>query len=235
LHDKIILFYRDTFTNLLLQLIYFERVGTRVPYYLNRNVILLLVAHKIAEETFLSLQDNMLKELELMLGSREKAINLLPSLGGPDQRQRMRLLHILYSGLSPKTDPFLFSSCVSIRSHHLYGLRKKARIFIDKGAVLIGGVDETNLLPEFCVFVQVSKSPSASCNGHKNDDFETILGPVMVTKHPVMHPGDVRMLLAVDINELRGHMNVLLFSQKGDRPEPNKMAGSDLGTSKDAV
>jgi RNA dependent RNA polymerase len=43
-----------------------------------------------------------------------------------------------------------------------------------------------------------------------------------------MHPGDVRMLLAIDVPELRGQKNVLLFSQHGERPESNKMAGSDL-------
>ena len=43
-----------------------------------------------------------------------------------------------------------------------------------------------------------------------------------------MHPGDVRMLLAVDICELRGHRNCVLFSRQGYRPEADKMSGSDL-------
>ena len=36
------------------------------------------------------------------------------------------------------------------------------------------------------------------------------------------------MLQAVDIPELRGHKNVILFSQYGERPEADKMSGSDL-------
>lgn len=36
------------------------------------------------------------------------------------------------------------------------------------------------------------------------------------------------MLVAVDVPELRDHRNVILFSQKGHRPEADKMAGSDL-------
>ena len=36
------------------------------------------------------------------------------------------------------------------------------------------------------------------------------------------------MLEAVDIPELRGHKNIILFSQMGKRPEADKMSGSDL-------
>lgn len=114
------------------------------------------------------------------------------------------------------------------------GLRKKARIFVEKGVVLIGGMDETGLLPEGCVFVQIRKLGSTPENNPlqeetaDNDGFQPLIGQVMVTKHPVMHPGDTRMLHAVDIRELRGHRNVILFSQHGRRPEADKMSGSDL-------
>ena len=50
-----------------------------------------------------------------------------------------------------------------------------------------------------------------------------------------MHPGDIRMLLALDIPELRGHRNCILFSRKGCRPEADKMSGSDLDGDEMAV
>lgn len=44
-----------------------------------------------------------------------------------------------------------------------------------------------------------------------------------------MHPGDVRVLKAVDRPELRNqHCNVVVFSSKGDRPEQNKLSCGDL-------
>jgi RNA dependent RNA polymerase len=158
-------------------------------------------------------------------------------LSGPDHEQRTRLMNVLKCGLEVGKDPFLFACSLAIRSHQLLGLRKKARIFVNDGAVLMGGLDVTKLLPEGCVFVQVRKSRRDNLNPDTSisEQFEPIVGPVMVTKHPVMHPGDVRMLLAVDIPELRNHKNVILFSQLGDRPEADKMGGSDLDGDEFAV
>jgi RNA-dependent RNA polymerase len=209
-------------------------VGTHVPYYLNRNVILLLRFHGIRDETFLEMQRAVLNDLDLMLVNREKAQQMLPQIGGPDSAQKSLLLHMLLSGISPAKDPFLYSCFHAIRSHHIYGLRKKARIFIEKGAVLMGGIDEPGLVPEGCVFIQVRK-PLLDDTASSKSIFAPLVGHVMVTKHPVMHPGDVRMLLAVDVPALRRHNNVILFSRKGSRPEADKMAGSDLDGDEFAV
>jgi RNA-dependent RNA polymerase len=209
-------------------------VGTHVPYYLNRNVVLLLRFHGIRDETFVGMQREVLKDLDTFLVDPEKAQQMLPQIGGPDGPQKSLLLDMIMSGITPAKDPFLYSCFHAIRSHHIYGLRKKARIFIEKGAVLMGGIDETGIVPEGCVFVQVRKSLLGDHASTKSG-FEPIVGPVMVTKHPVMHPGDVRMLLAVDVLELRRHNNVILFSRKGSRPEADKMAGSDLDGDEFAV
>jgi hypothetical protein len=62
-------------------------------------------------------------------------------------------------------------------------LRKKARVFVEKGAVLIGGIDELGLIPENCCYLQVPNHAMSETN-----EYEVIKGRVMVTKHPVMHP-----------------------------------------------
>ncbi|KAL3913797.1 MAG: hypothetical protein SGILL_006353 [Bacillariaceae sp.] len=151
---------------------------------------------------------------------------------GPDSSLVSTLLHMLDSGFSPKTDPFLFNALHSIRQHHLFTLRKKARLFVKKGAVLIGGLDETGLLKEGEVFVQVSRR-----DPHNQGRLvhEIVTGAVLVTKHPALHAGDVRMLAAVDHPQLQNQKNVILFSQHGDRPEADKMSGSDLDGDQFAV
>lgn len=117
-----------------------------------------------------------------MLHDASSAIEYLPHLSGPDNAL-MNILHsMLCIGLKPQFDPFLYSCLHCTRSHHLMNLRKKARIYVEKGAVLIGGIDELALIPENCCFLQVPKQSS------ETNEYEVIKGRVMVTKHPVMHP-----------------------------------------------
>ena len=94
----------------------------------------------------------------------------------------------------------------------------------------MGGLDETGLLEEGTVFIQILDP-----NGDDDMQYKPLVGPVVICKHPVMHPGDIRMLLAVDVPNLRHCRNVLLFSRKGSRPEADKMAGSDLDGDEYAV
>ena len=55
----------------------------------------------------------------------------------------------------------------------------------------------------------------------------------MVTKNPCTHPGDIRLLKAVDESDeryeaLSQFVNVVVFPSKGKRPEQHKMSGGDL-------
>lgn len=45
-----------------------------------------------------------------------------------------------------------------------------------------------------------------------------ITGPVLVTKNPCVHPGDIRKLKAVIKDELIHLENVVVFPSKGSRP-----------------
>lgn len=62
---------------------------------------------------------------------------------------------------------------------------------------------------------------------------ETIFGPVIVTKNPCSHPGDIRLLHAIGEDDeryehFRDMINVIVFPAKGYRPEQHKMSGGDL-------
>ena len=109
---------------------------------------------------------------------------------------------------------------------HAVNIKKKARIKIRDSCVLIGVIDESGLLEENEVHIRVESRSfendkeiekaveELDANMAKQDkkkkgffadlmqttDFEpkTVTGRVMVTKNPCSHPGDIRILNAID-------------------------------------
>ena len=57
---------------------------------------------------------------------------------------------------------------------------------------------------------------------------QIIDGNVLVTRNPCTHPGDIRLLKAVNKPQLQYLFNVVVFSAKGERPVCNMMSGGDL-------
>ena len=123
----------------------------------------------------------------------------------------------------------------SIRAAQLGDLREKARIFVPSGRWLMGCLDELGVLEQGQCFIQVSNPSLENCfanhgaqfSGTKQH-FQVIKGMVAIAKNPCLHPGDVRILMAVDVPELGHLFDCLVFPQKGERPHTNEASGSDL-------
>lgn len=88
---------------------------------------------------------------------------------------------------------------------------------------MMGTSDETQTLANGQVFIQYSAEPH-----HPMINVTTVLGKVVITKNPCFHPGDLRILEAVDIPGLRHMVDCIVFPQCGSRPHPNEISGSDL-------
>jgi RNA-dependent RNA polymerase len=99
----------------------------------------------------------------------------------------------------------------------------------------MGCLDELGMLEQGQCFIQVSNSSLEKCfmkHGAKFSEAEknlqVVKGTVVIAKNPCLHPGDVRVLEAVDVPGLHHLYDCLVFPQKGERPHTNEASGSDL-------
>lgn len=181
----------------------------------------------------------------------------------------------IYNGLNICNDPFLNSLIKTIAIARTLDLKLKGKIMDKYSSVLIGVIDETNTLNEGEVYIHIRQD---NCSPFKNiytpnevnknlntenceNDFlnnnNIILDTeVIVTKNPCLHPGDLKILKAVNLskpsninntiyctqtrsgeenanyqhksNPLFHMVNVIVFSSKGERPIQNEIGGGDL-------
>lgn len=101
--------------------------------------------------------------------------------------------------------------------------RTKIQIPLDKGRIMIGTSDETMTLESGEVFIQYSKETTTP-----GKNLSTYEGLVVVTKNPCFHEGDIRVFKAVNVPSLSHMVDCIVFPQKGQRPHPDEMSGSDL-------
>lgn len=98
----------------------------------------------------------------------------------------------------------------------------------------MGVLDESGVLEQGQCFVQVSTPSLENCFSKHGSRFSetknlhVVKGFVVIAKNPCLHPGDVRVLEAVDAPDLHHLNDCLVFPQKGDRPHTNEASGSDL-------
>eukprot|EP00887_Chlorella_sp_A99_P004338 scaffold15.g4338.t1 len=175
------------------------RAAGFMPAFLNRHVICLLESLVVPTDVFLDMQQQAAAELEAMLEDGAAAQRMLHRFSGDGHEARH----------PPPPAPSLPQ-----------GLLCKARIPVAAGCSLIGVADERGALQPDEAFVQFEEPGTRR--------LRMLAGGVLVTKNPCVHVGDIRLLQAADLPELRHHRNVIVFPTTGDRPLPNQMAGSDL-------
>ncbi|KAM1463069.1 hypothetical protein ACFXTO_048026 [Malus domestica] len=137
------------------------------------------------------------------------------------------LKELLSCGYEPSVEPFVAMMLRTFKEVQLMELRTKTRILIPDGRSLMGCLDQTGTLEYGQVFLQ--------CFGTRHSQFfydsVTLSGKrfiveeqVVVGKSPCLHPGDVRVLMAVDVLALHHMVDCVVFPQKEPRPHPD--AGS---------
>ncbi|KFH66584.1 hypothetical protein MVEG_07109 [Podila verticillata NRRL 6337] len=188
--------------------------------YLNRQIIILLSALGVPDKVILDLKNAMVRDLDRLEHDEELAKQMLIQNwheGGVSSMMTSMIVH----GFLQRRDPFIKNLLTLFKLQMLEELSKKARIYVPQGAYLLGVPDETGSLGEDEIFVQVSSV----------DNFATrrvIEGKCAVVRCPCFHPGDVRVVKAVNRPELKHLYDVVVFSTKGHRSIPSMCSGGDL-------
>ncbi|KAJ4764056.1 RNA-dependent RNA polymerase [Rhynchospora pubera] len=191
------------------------------PCYLNRQLITLLSTLGVGDLVFKLKQEEAVDQLNQVLTDPKRAYEAV-ELMSPGETTNL-LKELLLCGYKPDSEPFLSMMLHAFWATRMFELRTKSRIFVPKGRALMGCLDETRSLEYGEVFIQVS---TAGCGSHFNASVVTSM--VVVAKNPCLHPGDVKVLQAIDVPDLHHMVDCVVFPQKGKRPHPNECSGSDL-------
>lgn len=207
---------------------------------LNRQIIIVLSSLGIADRVFHNKLKTMLTSLDEAMADDSQAIYLLRKYVDPNQ-MTLLVSQMVLDGFRRSNEPFMASVMTLWRAWHLKYLKEKAKIVIDQGVCLLGCMDETGTLkgqfsdskpkedasdeerlaalPE--IFVQVARHGSG-------EKYEVIEGVCILSRNPSLHPGDIRVVRAVNVPQLSHLQDVAVFPQTGDRDIPSMCSGGDL-------
>ncbi|KAI8818422.1 RNA dependent RNA polymerase-domain-containing protein, partial [Fimicolochytrium jonesii] len=190
------------------------------PGFLNHQYVILLETLGIKQEVFLKLRDEAIQQLDEALQKPDEAIKALTETSDETNEIAQALIRMIQAGFFEINEPYLVNLLKLFRAIQLRDMKRRAKVHIRKGCNLLGVMDETGELPENKLFLQYT-NPSTNKK-------EIVTGPVLVTRSPCLHPGDVQVVECVNLESLRHLVDVVVFSQHGQRPLPNMLAGGDL-------
>ncbi|KAN0128358.1 RNA dependent RNA polymerase domain containing protein [Lactarius tabidus] len=197
-------------------------------YFLNRPLIMLLEGLGIPYAVFQRLQDAAVQDVNEAARSLEKAAKTIDQFGlATSYRLSSTLLHLAKLDLTPSDLGDFYDRMLEISIHHiLRDLKHYSRIPVHDGYTLVGVADIHHYLREGEVFACASIPESNSIH--------YLEGPVLISRSPVIHPGDVQVVRAIGRPPLgspfekESLVNTVVFSVNGTRPLPSYLGGGDL-------
>ncbi|CAE6449490.1 unnamed protein product [Rhizoctonia solani] len=204
----------------------FDRPG---PCFLNRPLIMLLdTGSKVPISAFIDLQRKAVKDTQAAMLTLRSAARTLETYGhGDSYKVPSLLLRLDKLEAEPKhIEPLGLKTVLKdAETDILRDLKHHARIPVPGSWKLVGIADEFDYLEPRQIY---------ACVRDRDREPVYLEGPYIVTRSPVIHPGDVQVLTAIgkppagspfDIEPLE---NTIVFSCRGDRSLPSCMGGGDL-------
>ncbi|KAJ3567357.1 hypothetical protein NP233_g6417 [Leucocoprinus birnbaumii] len=196
-------------------------------YYLNRPLIVLLEGLGIPYEVFHNFQERAVSQTKDAIATLSGAARLLESHGlGASFRLPSTLQSLAKLGLHSIDDDPFYNQLLKVAVYHvLRDLKHHARIPIPNAWTLVGVADVHNYLEEGEVF---------ACVKHQTEGVIYLEGPLLISRSPTIHPGDVQVVTAIGVPSegtcfaREPLYNTVVFSTKGKRPLPSCLGGGDL-------
>ncbi|KAM3449446.1 hypothetical protein MY3296_006911 [Beauveria thailandica] len=196
---------------------------------LNRQMIKILEDMGTNRTWFRAMQAKALETLRGVTATAANTCTFLEYQGVGSSIRLPRFIRRLHAhGIDYRGDPFLKGVVEYVVLRELRLLKHKARIPIEKGVTLFGVMDETGFLKEGEIYIHYDRRAPGRKDGIEDS---LVDGPVVVTRSPALHPGDIqlaKMVTPPEKHPLRALRNCIVFSQRGGRDLPSQLSGGDL-------
>lgn len=210
--------------------------------YLNRQIIICLSQLGVPNDVFQRMQQQTIDALEQAMYDDGAASPALRSNVDPNM-MTLSICELVDAGFRAVQEPFVTALLHLWRAWSLRYLKEKAKIPVERGAFVLGCVDETATLRG-----HTSECPSGDIEAIKQDpsyleklpeifiqitdmhtgDRKVIEGICILARNPSLHEGDIRVVRARNVPELRHMCDVVVMPQTGDRDLPSMCSGGDL-------
>ncbi|KAL4970044.1 RNA dependent RNA polymerase-domain-containing protein [Aspergillus stella-maris] len=207
---------------------------------LNRQLILVLSTLGVSDTVFHQKLKSMLRNLDGAMESDPKAVCLLRKYVDPNQAT-LTISQMVLDGFRRSNEPFVVSLLTLWRAWHLKSLKEKAKIALEKAACLLGCMDETSTLKGYFSDnipkahasreEKIAALPEIFVQVHRPEDggrYEVIEGVCILARNPSLHPGDIRVVRAVNVPALQYLKDLVVLPQTGDRDVASMCSGGDL-------
>lgn len=208
---------------------------------LNRQTIIILSCLGVPDSVFEDMMRNQVASYARAMEDPQEAMKLLSKF--VDQNGvTTTIAQMVADGFMKTEEPFAMAILQVWHAWSMRLLREKARLVVEQGAFVFGCVDETRTLrghyespksesddprdpsklPQ--IFLQVPKTRDKPGEG----EYAVVTGICLLGRNPSLHPGDIRVVEAVDVPALRHLRDVVVFPAVGDRDIPSMCSGGDL-------
>ena len=210
--------------------------------YLNSQIIILLCSLGVDKNIFIEIMNDSIKNYDNLINiirdnnNNQNLYNLFKENSECideifENIYYLSPLYYMYKNTGKfLKEPLIIQMIFNIIVSKIKKLKYERKILVKESVYLIGVIDETKTLKHDEVYIHIQKPNKYNT---EIEEDKIIEGEIIITKNPCLHPGDIRIVNAINNNEINSklkHMkNVIVFSSEiGKRPIPNMISGGDL-------